>query len=107
MKPRLTHPSDKSGRWVRTAPYPNGFRPRHCAGALDTSSGCLHHHADDEVCGCGQVILGPENEVVVLQVVPNKPPTPGKPVTAPWIRHSRESCHQVSAASVASGAVSA
>lgn len=103
MRHRLNHPADQSGRWARTEPYPHDFRPKHCAGALDRPSGCLHHHAGDQVCGCGRAVLGPENEVVILQVRPHN--ATGQ--VMPFVRHSRESCHQVSAASMASGAVSA
>ena len=86
---RLVHPSDPTGRWARTTPHPHAFQPRHCAGALDPSLGCLHTHPGEQTCGCGQTTL----PAVVLQVRPHD--TAGKS-PAPFIRHSSEGCHAVS-----------
>lgn len=75
----------------RTTPYPNAFQPRHCAGALDPSLGCLHTHPGDQTCGCGQAVLPPDGSAIVLQLRPHD--TRGTAL-APFIRHSSEGCHQ-------------
>ena len=88
---------------TRTEPLDADFRPKHCAGALANPSPCLHQHPGDQVCGCGQAIIPFEDEAIVLQLRPHN--STGQKM--PFIRHSRESCHEVSNASVAAGAVSA
>ncbi len=78
---------------ARKTPYPNAFQPRHCAGAQDPSLGCLHTHPGEQTCGCGQAVLPPDGDAVVLQVRPDD--TRGV-APAPFIRHSSEGCHQTS-----------
>ena len=90
-----------------STPVAEDFRPKHCAGELDNPSGCLHRHPGDVTCGCRQALLGPDQEAVVLQLsVANKPSANGTH-KVPFIRHSRESCHQVCAADLSATAVSA
>jgi hypothetical protein len=74
-------------------PYPHDFRPKHCSGADTHPSSCMHLHPGDEACGCGQAILPPDGDAVVLQL---RPHNVGGTAPTPFIRHSRESCHEVS-----------
>lgn len=92
----LMHPS--GAPFVRTTPAPQDFRPKHCEGASIHPSGCLHLHPGDEACGCGQAVLPPDGGAIVLQI---RPHTVGGSAPMPFMRHSRESCHEVSSASVA------
>ena len=94
----LVHPS--GAPFVRTTPLPDDFRPKHCEGSSTHPSSCLHLHPGDEACGCGQAVLPPDGDAVVLQV---RPPLVGDRTPVPLVRHSRESCHEVSAAVVAAG----
>lgn len=97
----LVHPSGAS--YQRTEAMPLDFRPKHCSGADAHPSSCTHLHPGDEACGCGQAVLPIDGGAVVLQVRPHDSlgKTPG-----PFIRHSRESCHEVSPSAMPS-AVSA
>lgn len=78
---------------TRIEPMPHDFRPKHCAGALDSPTSCLHLHPGDEACGCGQAVLPPDGAAVVLQL---RPHNVGSTKPAPFIRHSLDGCHVVS-----------
>ena len=93
----LVHPSSTS--FVRTTPLPQDFRPKHCDGASTHPSSCLHLHPGDEACGCGQAVLPPDGGAIVLQL---RPHNVGGSAPVPFVRHSRESCHEVSPATVGS-----
>lgn len=77
---------------IRTVPYPHGFVPKHCAGALDQPSSCFHRHPGDVVCRCGTTWLASDDDAVTRQQRPYN--------NGPFIRHTRSGCHQVRAVAV-------
>lgn len=70
---------------VFKTPMDPEYMPRHCAG----SNACLHKHPEDAVCDCGETLLEPHVDGLVMQRAT------GITNVVRSVRRSRQSCHTV------------
>jgi hypothetical protein len=91
----MKHRLDRAPRFKPLGKY----RPRHCRGITPSGGQCLHEHADERRCACGQTIIPAGHRDRDLSFTLRIAPVDSNRTNPMTIRHSPIGCHRVTPAS--------